>query len=416
MKIQIISFSFPPQPGVGGRRWAKFAKYFHRSGHDVRIVAATPLSEGSPWSKDIQAYQGHVSFVDTHFPIALRTFPGGLLGRLQYRWALMKMRWQSKGNPFDHSLHWHRSLLPVVKQNLADGYTTVIASGGPFHYLYELSQLKKSLGSELRLICDFRDPWSNNEMAFGFRELSSERLQVEQEKERAVITRSDAVVSVAAPMTEYFRNIGASPEKTHTIINGFDPEDIPTTEISARADELRAVFVGTLYDNCHRHVIEFSKAISRWTQTSKTPLSFHFYGDMNPVSKDVLNRCPSVTVHPKVSLPEAQQLLSEATLGLLFLTDDLTYSMSTKCCEYFAHQLPILCISNHGQTPDFILENNLGWHCRPDAEEIYQWLQQAESMTTSKKKAYQSFDSRPFDVQHLAQRYLQLLEGLDGHG
>ena len=52
--ILIISHTFPPYKGIGGRRWAKFAKELARRGHPVHVVHSAGSEDlmGSLWTDD----------------------------------------------------------------------------------------------------------------------------------------------------------------------------------------------------------------------------------------------------------------------------------------------------------------------------------------------------------------------------
>ena len=53
-KILIVCYSFPPHPGIGGRRWAKFSKSLSLKGYDIFVVGAKNIyDEASSWSKDV---------------------------------------------------------------------------------------------------------------------------------------------------------------------------------------------------------------------------------------------------------------------------------------------------------------------------------------------------------------------------
>src|SRR6185312_8702248 len=54
--VLIICTAFPPFPGIGGRRWAKFAKYFAKNGVNCHVINAVNYSKNvSLWNKDVES-------------------------------------------------------------------------------------------------------------------------------------------------------------------------------------------------------------------------------------------------------------------------------------------------------------------------------------------------------------------------
>ena len=67
-----------------------------------------------------------------------------------------------------------------------------------------------------------------------------------------------------------------------------------------------------------------------------------------------------------IPLKEVHQNISHSDACVLFLTDDINYSFSTKFCEYLYFQKPIIVFSKLGATTNFIEKNNLGLAIYPD--------------------------------------------------
>ena len=67
---------FPPSPGIGGRRWVKFAKYFVRMSYDVKIITAkrNKKSTISNWIKDMTKLEGLVDYIPSKYPYYLGVF------------------------------------------------------------------------------------------------------------------------------------------------------------------------------------------------------------------------------------------------------------------------------------------------------------------------------------------------------
>ena len=57
-KILVVSYTFPPSPGIGGRRWAKFSKVLVQKGWDVDVIAAKITRDSeSVWMKDVLHFE-----------------------------------------------------------------------------------------------------------------------------------------------------------------------------------------------------------------------------------------------------------------------------------------------------------------------------------------------------------------------
>jgi hypothetical protein len=64
-----------------------------------------------------------------------------------------------------------------------------------------------------------------------------------------------------------------------------------------------------------------------------------------------------------LGLNETYKKLAESSACMLFLTDDLAYSKSTKFFEYVAMKKPVLVMSLGGGTGNYVAEKNLGYNC-----------------------------------------------------
>ena len=72
--ILLVCFSFPPFPGIGGRRWAKFAKYLSKQNVNVHVLAAkNEPGTISEWDHDVKSEK-----------IKIHQIPLGLSGVLSF--------------------------------------------------------------------------------------------------------------------------------------------------------------------------------------------------------------------------------------------------------------------------------------------------------------------------------------------
>jgi len=366
-KVVIVCFTFPPYNGIGGRRWAKFAKYLVEFGYTIEVVAAQKQGgELSPWAKDTLSYK--TTFLKGLYPKILMGIPKNFIEKVWYRLSLILVKIFSKGNPYDHSLYFDYKLIPYLEKEIKKGVSHVIVSVAPFHMAYKIGALKQKFPNTT-FIVDFRDPWTNNKTSFGYSNLSTQRMQVEQKKEKKVVEMYDKVVSVSDTMTEYFQTMAEKKDKCITVTNGFDIEDFISENKASKNEKLKLVFAGSLYDKALHNfeaLINALKELEAKHPDIINQIEINIAGYMPQPYHGVANTCKNIIYHGQLSLDATYNLLSEADAAMLFLTDDLNYTFSTKFYEYIALSLPIIVCSKYGVTSEYIVSNQLGYAFTPE--------------------------------------------------
>lgn len=369
MKVLVVCYVFPPSPGIGGRRWAKFAKYLSRNGASVSVLSAKPAKgASSPWSKDLQHADVSQHYFDAHYPQVLSTYPTTIFRKLEYRYWIMRAKIQYSGNYYDRSINCKQALQEkILEIYQTERFDKLIVSAGPFAYLNHVLELKPRLDG-VQFVADFRDPWTNNKTAYGFANLPSERLSYERGLEDKVVKGFDRITTVSFVMSAYFEKFRT--DGVHSLPNGYDPEDFEDAEMVA-ADPTTIVFVGTVYDKSIDRVSEFLHSLPREIQV-------HFYGDSPQALGTRFKGTSSVHFHGIVPLEVAHQKIRGAGFVMLALTEDINYSFSTKFCEYVAMEKKIIVCSNDGSTARFITEQHIGFHFEgaKDKTDLLQYLQQ----------------------------------------
>lgn len=413
-KILIIAYTFPPTPGIGGRRWAKFAKYLLRRGHDVRVLTIdNPANTVSEWYSDVRELEeaGCISFFKSGYPDILGTQPKTIRQKLTYRLALLYVKLKLRGNYYDRSAHCKTSLMNTAERFVQQGYNNVIVTVGPFTYSYFLTDLKKKY-PQINFIVDVRDPWTNNRTSFGYEGLSGKRMELEQMMEKAMSESADYITGVADDMVNFFTTeYGVTSKKTLTIRNGFDPEDIKTITDTVADGRLKLIFAGTVYEKAVKYVDILVAALQRLkTEDIKAYqlINCEFYGSVPGAFHAIAAKEPAIVFKGQLPLNEVYGKIAEADAAMLFLTDDMAYSFSTKFYEYLAMRRPILVFSSGGSTGNYVEAHGIGLSLTPQT--IDEKLQLAVSLFNSGRLHIpDEYDTTVFRVDCLVQKFEEIL-------
>ncbi|HLG02078.1 MAG TPA: glycosyltransferase, partial [Bacteroidia bacterium] len=285
-RILLISYVFPPFPGVGGRRWAKFARYLADAGHEVHLICAKNiLKDQSAWTHDVLHPGIFLYPLPARYPSILLQQPATFFEKLLYKFWQTIFMLVSNGSIFERALFWkkqlHKKAIDLIQSKRIE---TVIVSGPPFHLLHHAVAIKEKMNN-LHVIVDLRDPWTDNKDFFGFSRMSKSRLAYEQKLERETMLGADAILTVASKMSEALvKKYPAVKGKVFTLINGFDPREVTTTQFEGemvRSEKMRFVYAGSLYPNLEYVFIPFAEYLVRLRKKDPhlySKLVFDFYG------------------------------------------------------------------------------------------------------------------------------------------
>ncbi len=365
-KILIVSFYFPPSSAIGGRRWAKFAKYLKLSGNQVFVIAAHSITSGkSLWSDDISTLD--IRYIQSRYPRILLTVAKTIAGKLQYRFWKILLNLFSKGTIYDHSIFWKKNFEKIaIKKIKYDLYNNIIVNGPPHMSSYFSVKLKEKF-PELNVIVDFRDPWTwwNN---MGYNTLSAKRLKYELSKEQYVVNNANYILMPSEAMKKIL--VQKYPGNSHKFIvipHGYDEMEMNKIILEKQQEKksIRIIYGGTLYVGIENHL----KTLIQSAQLAEVKITIDFFSLYNKYPELIRaeNNCYFYdAVNSSTYLTE----VSKSDYVLAFAPDDLEDFIGSKFFEIIYLKKPIIYIGKKGMISDFLENNRLGVHILPDNDQM----------------------------------------------
>lgn len=404
-KVLIINYGFPPNEGIGGRRWAKHAKELARLGFEVNVIACQPnANEASPWTEDIIHESIRVHYLNRNYPRWIRKPLKGTFSSLKYRLALLVLKQLNSGTSFDLTVFWKNQLVEKAQELIKAGFNNVIVSGAPFNLTYYMSLLKES-PLDFNLIVDFRDPWLGAKN-YGMSNLSERRESTEKLKYKLVCENADIILSPNENMTAEFVALCNQPNllhKFHYLMHSFDPMDIQPNQVKPNSDILLFIYGGTLYQGVKAHLLNLKKSLEELKLMNPEiyrKCRFEFYTPeihyqslfepnenvkfYKPIGKEIFNKVKECA-------------------GLLLLYNDQNKNYPTsKIFEFLPYHKPFGVFSNGGKTLELLEREKWGRGINSPSEFI--------SFIKEAKDPSNSFSFTNIELHNLENRTQELLQ------
>lgn len=370
--ILIICHIFPPAFGIGGRRWAKFAKALARRGHVVHVIAAeTHQNRGlSPWTADIEHPGIIVHRLPWKYPEVITRWPlQSITDKLAYRFWLKVLPLFSTGNYLDKTIFWGNQLMRTAGELItAHGIRHVVVSGAPFRLNVFGTQLKQKHG--IQLTSDLRDPWTWH-MEFGHSMLTVRQLQEEKDFERLVIEQSDHVITPCAHMHGHLT--GYYPEHAHKILrlpHVIDPDELKVQPRREDGACTRLIYAGTLYGaaEASEYIKQLLLAFDRLRGSSpqvyeRTRLDLYITGAEAMIHKATIERAghgEHIVFHAPLPASEINERISASDAVIAFMPSYKKNFLGTKFNETFYLRRPIIHVGDPGAVSEHIQLHKLG--------------------------------------------------------
>lgn len=393
----IVCYTFPPMPGVGGRRWSKYSKYLVQNGWDVTVLAGTAKPGAySPWDSDVEGIKQ--IRLPNRYPEVLNQPPRSIFEKIKYRLALIWVKAFSKVNYYDRGIFWKKQLDGIVEKLLQDQkLPNLIVSGAPFSLLY-YGALWKQKYPEIRYIADIRDPWTNPHY-YGFENLTEPRKQQEWKRLETVLNTADYIIVPNAEMKAMYESrMGHTLPQLLVIPHAVDEADLyVSTPVEKDRTPTELVNFGTIYNGQEARMRTMAKVLKG--MGGQVKLTF-FTGEKKYHNLFEEADLDEKTIEYKGIVPVKQvfEILSRSHAALFFLPNAIKDTLATKYIEVIASRTPIVAIGESGTVSEFLITNRLGVFIQYD--EIPEKLPQVADLLRNLQynKDY-DFSGNTFEVQ-----------------
>ncbi|HXB39769.1 MAG TPA: hypothetical protein VNZ49_04455 [Bacteroidia bacterium] len=385
-EVLLISYVFPPYPGIGGRRWAKFAKHLTKKNIKVNVITAqNPFSETSVWNRDVKTETIRKNIIPHRYPAVLIDPPFNYLKRLQYKLSLNTVQSKTQGSIYDRAVFSEKDILETASQLIEkNNITHIICTGAPFSILHYGVELKKKY-PKLKLLSDMRDPWTWG-IAYGFGTISEKRLAYEKKLEQEVLEFSDLISVPVAPMEKHLKTTYTEQaEKVFILPHGIDIDDLPVPDINMsveKSNKVQLIYCGTIYRGAEKILKRFSGLL---INEKENPIKFTIYPLSNKEALKHKFSAGPIQIKEPLSPNELFEIIQTQDFYVSIVTEQYKDFISTKYYEIIYLKKPIILISPKGILSEFIVSNNLGLHFTPDKlSDLIVYLQSGKTIDFNK--------------------------------
>ncbi len=364
--IIIVNYDFPPNKGIGGRRWGKIAKELAGEYCIVHVIKADSLSDTdkSIWSEDVLDKDIFVHSLPRVYPKILLSQPNNILTKLLFRRSLKFVKNRFKGTPYDISLGWEKHLIPKLNELIIKHPVEwVFASGAPWDMLRAIAEWKCD-HHNIKYWADFRDPWLNARN-YGIPYLGVKKMNEEIQKAQLVIQSANVLSAPYMEVLEYFSSLNLIPAKNKKFfhLKHFHSEPKLTEQsFGFSSTEIIIEYGGEISLDTEPYLEQFAKDLTRLREFDPAiyeRLKITFHSSNFYKIESIFKHHPCVRISDSIG-KKIEDRIAQAHWCIILLADHYKDFFTTKYFEYQTLGTPYLYFGARGEVLTKIEEENRG--------------------------------------------------------
>ncbi len=369
-RLLICSYYFPPDPSIGGARWAAMSEWLRRAGHEVTVLTsrANGCCEGDePWvlrTFDVGAV-GSARRLLRRSSAPPSQAPGHVVHKPPPRW------FTDVWVPDECLLTWVPGALARARRVVREREIECVVTSGPPHSTHLLAPLLAR--PRPAWVADLRDGWRFEALRPPWPTRAQDRLDVMLE--RRALRAADAVIGVTAPIAEDARTrLGVL--SAH-IPNGWSPEldRRPNGVVRPQLDRDRVnlVYTGTLTlsgprGRDPRPLFAAMRRLAAERPAVASRLRVVLAGRLDTGEEQLLRTLDlgAAVEHVGSLSREAAGALQRDADALLLLTGPHASEATGKLFDYLAAGRPILALAHENVAASIVRGTGTGVAVAPD--------------------------------------------------
>ena len=370
-RVLIITYYFPPRPGVASLRLRGLAKYLPEFGWEpVILTAFLPVEPDKQFQVIQTPYPGDVSALlkkklhlhpnkgfqeQVGVPLAIRE------GRKSFTTKMITFIKEIVAYP-DEQKKWYPFAVETGEKIIEENnFEVIISSSGPMTSHLIAKELKSRFN--IPWVADLRDLWTQNH----YYPYGVIRKWLEKRFEINTLSQADALVIISKPAAEKLQSLHNN-KSVFAIPNGFDPDDVNTSIPLTK--EFSITYTGQLYQG-KRNPELLLRAISELIiqkLIDRNNIKIRFFGPTQYwLEQDIKKYNLNGIVKQYGMIPREVALKKQRESQILLLLNwddpDERGVYTGKIFEYLAAKRPVLAIGGpKGVVSELLTETNSGFH------------------------------------------------------
>ena len=357
MKLLIICYCYPPDPGPRAYRWSAIAEYWATQGHTVHVISARKQGSvpqeilsgvhvhrvGGAFSENLRLWLERNQKQDTEKDV-VSTAPGGapLTGPGSVLKAVHDVTWKQIYWPDSTCLWFFPARAKALKLCLEIPFDAIISTSTPYTG-HLVGKAVKTAHADLPWTVDIGDPFSFGQPPWNNVTLFE---GINHRSEAAVLSLADnvsvTVESCRQAYAELFPGVADKITVIPPLFSGAPPP--PSRKLNPRHG-CKLVFTGSLYRDIRNpaYLLEMLSGVF-----AKVPdVEAHFFGRINDCAdlfENPLRQFPNnFFIHGLVSRDAAADALNQADF-LINIGNKTRHQLPSKLVDYMATGKPIINI------------------------------------------------------------------------